>query len=131
MATHSSILTRGIPWTEKPRGYSPQGCKESDTTEVTEHRTDRTRGRESLMLCPVPCARSRGLPGESAGGGDAAPGGGPLVFHHHYLPCPMPALSPLHPWPGTLPPLPFTNPACRTRLRFSTTIQHLRKGELP
>ena len=36
MATHSSILAWKIPGTEKPGGlYSPCGCKESDTTEVT------------------------------------------------------------------------------------------------
>ena len=33
MATHSSILAWKIPWTEDP-GYGPQGCKESDMTEV-------------------------------------------------------------------------------------------------
>jgi len=34
MATHSSILTRRIPWTVEPsRLYSPWGCKESDITE--------------------------------------------------------------------------------------------------
>ena len=33
MATHFSILAWRIPRTEEP-GYSPQGCKESDTTEV-------------------------------------------------------------------------------------------------
>ena len=34
MATHSSILAWRIPWTEEPGvGYSPQGHKESDTTE--------------------------------------------------------------------------------------------------
>ena len=33
MATHSSILAWRIPWTEEPDGYSPWGCKESDTTE--------------------------------------------------------------------------------------------------
>ena len=34
MATHSSILAWRIPWTEEPGvGYSPQGRKESDTTE--------------------------------------------------------------------------------------------------
>ena len=34
MATHSSILAWRIPWTEEPAGlYSPQGCKELDTTE--------------------------------------------------------------------------------------------------
>ena len=33
VATHSSILAWRIPWTEEPGGYSPQGCKELDTTE--------------------------------------------------------------------------------------------------
>ena len=34
MATHSSILTWRIPWTEEPgRLYSPWGSKEWDTTE--------------------------------------------------------------------------------------------------
>ena len=33
MATHSSILAWEIPWTEEPGGYSPWGCKKSDTTE--------------------------------------------------------------------------------------------------
>ena len=33
MATHSSILAWRIPWAEEPVGYSPQGHKESDTTE--------------------------------------------------------------------------------------------------
>ena len=33
-ATYSSILVWRIPWSEEPGGlYSPQGCKESDTTE--------------------------------------------------------------------------------------------------
>ena len=31
MATLSSTLAWGIPWTEEPGGYSPWGCKESDT----------------------------------------------------------------------------------------------------
>ena len=39
MASHSSILAWEIPWTEEPVGYSLWGCKESDTTEVTEHST--------------------------------------------------------------------------------------------
>ena len=30
MATHSSILAWEVLRTEKPGGYSPQGCKESD-----------------------------------------------------------------------------------------------------
>ena len=33
MATHSSTLAWKIPWMEEPGGYSPWGCKESDTTE--------------------------------------------------------------------------------------------------
>ena len=34
LAIHSSILAWRIPWTEEPgRLHSPQGCKESDTTE--------------------------------------------------------------------------------------------------
>ena len=37
MVTHSSILAWEIPWTEELVGYSSCGCKESDTTEVTEH----------------------------------------------------------------------------------------------
>ena len=36
MATHSSILARRIPGTQKPgRLYSPSGHKELDMTEVT------------------------------------------------------------------------------------------------
>ena len=35
MATHYSILAWRIIWTEEPGGYSPLGCKESDTTEAT------------------------------------------------------------------------------------------------
>ena len=35
MATHSSILARRIPWTEKPGRLSPLGHRESDKTEVT------------------------------------------------------------------------------------------------
>ena len=33
MTTHSSILAWQIPWTEEPGGYSPQSCKDLDTTE--------------------------------------------------------------------------------------------------
>ena len=36
MITHTSILAWRIPWTEEPGGYSPWGCKESDTTEANE-----------------------------------------------------------------------------------------------
>ena len=32
MATHSSILAWGIPWTEEPSGLQSMGSQESDTT---------------------------------------------------------------------------------------------------
>ena len=35
IATPSSILAWRIPWMEEWAGYSPQGCKESDTAEAT------------------------------------------------------------------------------------------------
>ena len=39
MATHSSLLSCEIPWTEEPGGLyvCPQGHKELDVTELTEH----------------------------------------------------------------------------------------------
>ena len=37
MATHSSILAGESHGQRNLVGYSPYGCKESDTTEVTEH----------------------------------------------------------------------------------------------
>ena len=70
MATHSSILAWGIPWTEEPGGYSPWGHKESDTTEqqsmhLSSHtskksewtRTPRgggTGGREEVFVISTP-----------------------------------------------------------------------------
>ena len=42
-ATHSSILAWRIPWTEEPGGYSPQGHKESGTTEVSEQHSSKGR----------------------------------------------------------------------------------------
>ena len=37
MAIPSSILAWRIPWTESLAGYSPWGCKGSDTTEQLTH----------------------------------------------------------------------------------------------
>ena len=39
MATHSSIFTWRIPWTEEPDGLQSGGCKELDTTERLKHST--------------------------------------------------------------------------------------------
>ena len=33
ITTHSTVLAWRIPWTKEPRGYSPWGCKELQTTE--------------------------------------------------------------------------------------------------
>jgi len=33
MATHSSIISRRVSWTEEPCRIKPIGCKESDMTE--------------------------------------------------------------------------------------------------
>ena len=37
MATHSSILTWRIPWTEDPGELQSMGSQELDTTEAAEH----------------------------------------------------------------------------------------------
>ena len=50
MATHSSILAWGIPWTEELVGYSPQVHKESNTTEASEHAHARHLYRACLCL---------------------------------------------------------------------------------
>ena len=39
MATHSSILSWRIPWTEEAGGYSPWGCREVDMTEQLKHKS--------------------------------------------------------------------------------------------
>ncbi|XP_030151481.1 proline-rich protein 29 isoform X4 [Lynx canadensis] len=45
---------------------------------------------------------------------------GPVVFHHHYLPCPMPSLGPLLPWP-----VPFLSPPPhQPYLQDTSRIQH-------
>ena len=44
MATCTSILVWRIPWTQEPVGYSPSGCKESDTAEEKEHPLAMTMG---------------------------------------------------------------------------------------
>ena len=55
MATHCSILAWGISWTEEPVGYSPWGCKESDSAEWLSTRThDRTTHSiwfQSFYIC--------------------------------------------------------------------------------
>ena len=37
LATHSSILVWGIPWTEEPGGLQSWGRQESDTTKPLAH----------------------------------------------------------------------------------------------
>ena len=43
MATHSSILAWGIPWTEEPAGYSPWGHKRVGHNLVTEQQQSRLK----------------------------------------------------------------------------------------
>ena len=50
MATHSSILAWRTPWTEEPVGYSPCGCRESDTAERL-HFTHRCIWNHSMFSC--------------------------------------------------------------------------------
>ncbi|XP_032354488.1 proline-rich protein 29 [Camelus ferus] len=45
---------------------------------------------------------------------------GPLVFHHHYLPCPMPALGALLPWPAPL----ISSPLHQPHLQDTARVQH-------
>ena len=49
MATHSSILTWRIPWTEEPGG--PCGCKESNTAEHTDTASTTTLWCVELQCC--------------------------------------------------------------------------------
>ena len=49
IATYSSILAWKSPQIEEPRGYIPQGCKESDTTEHSTN-TDET-AQENILEC--------------------------------------------------------------------------------
>ena len=53
MATHSSILAWRIPWTEESVGYSPQGRRESDTTEQlgTAHANSTGFRRQKQSSC--------------------------------------------------------------------------------
>ena len=48
MATHSSILSWRIPWTEEPGGYSPWGCKDSDMTEQLTHTHTHTHTYQTM-----------------------------------------------------------------------------------
>ena len=50
MATHFSILAWRILWTEKPSGLQSMGCKELDTTEVTEHEQLGTSTSQTLCV---------------------------------------------------------------------------------
>ena len=46
MAIHSSMLAWRTPWTDILVGYSPWGCKESDTTEPQTHWQLKSLGKE-------------------------------------------------------------------------------------
>ena len=50
MASHSSILTWRIPWTEESDGLQPMGNKELDTTEQLTH-TRHPNIDDSRLVC--------------------------------------------------------------------------------
>ena len=68
-ATHSSLLSRKIPWTEEPGGLWPWGHKEWGTAEVTAHK-DRF-GPKSWLLQEDLGARAEER--EAGGGGMRIP----------------------------------------------------------
>ena len=51
--THSSILAWRIPWTKELAGYSPKGCKESDTIAWLHTHTVETYEMLSILLSTV------------------------------------------------------------------------------
>ena len=43
MATHSSVLAWGIPWTEEPGGLQTRGSQESDTPERLDNNSKHSK----------------------------------------------------------------------------------------
>ena len=67
MATHFSILAWRISWTEEPAGYSPWGCKVSDTTEqLTYTRPFQVQYLDSMLGELKPVFYSRNICGKSS-----------------------------------------------------------------
>ena len=61
MATHSSILSWRIPWTEEPEGYSLWGCKEPDTIEQLSTDAEKAMASHSSTLAwKIPWTEERG-----------------------------------------------------------------------
>ena len=50
MATHSSILTRKIPWTEEPGGLQSMGSQRVRHDQVTEHNDDKERSHCTVVF---------------------------------------------------------------------------------
>ena len=55
MATHSSILAWEIPWTEKPGGYRPWGCKNIRHNLATKQQWQHTLDSLSWFFPSEPC----------------------------------------------------------------------------
>lgn len=53
---------------------------------------------------------------------------GPLVFHHHYLPCPMPALGLQPPWPAPFLPAPPHQPPLQAAPRIQQRPPARKRG---
>ena len=69
MATHSSFLAWKIPWTEEPGGLQPWRHKESDTTEHTCLRIEKSPVRASGEGLTPPGEMQQCLPGVWSGSG--------------------------------------------------------------
>ena len=51
MATHSSIPSWRIPWTEEPGGLQSMGSQELDTTYQLNHHRETTKAKTEEMPC--------------------------------------------------------------------------------
>ena len=77
MATHSSILSWRIPWTEEPGSYSPWGRKGSDMTERLTHTHIPNNGFPGgAVVKNLPANAGDAREGGSIPGSEKSPGGG-------------------------------------------------------
>ena len=81
-ATHSTILARRIPWTEKPDRLQPMGSQESDTTQRLNHHIHIYVNHLETYVCCHACLVSQSCPtlGDPV---DCSTPGFPV---HHQLP---------------------------------------------
>ena len=116
MATHSSVLAWEMPWTEEPDGYSPWGCKESDTTErLTLSLSGSITGAGGRLPLQRSASKKHQLPprplGSTQGCIRAPCSGAPAGLRPELVPQPS--------CPAPLPRAQCTHRACRLLIRPS------------